>query len=402
MDRDLRIFFLFIGLPAVLLTAAGLLTLVFGVSGLTVEMQSPDHAKQLERYEKNVKGRMATRLKTYRKDGRTNGMWVAASSSLSADLPVRTKYGFLSTTNGMVIGWARIDDRTMLCCEEIPFRAVDRRRLYLIAIGAVMVVLLFFTLFAGGWLLMRTARRAREDAAIKNSFLDVISHELNTPLGSIVPLASALAAGGIKNEEHRREALDTINRESARMARMIAELLTVVRLRNGKIRYVRERFDLGEVADHAANLVRIRYLDCAIQVVCDRPVFAVADRDKTAQVVINLIENACRHAGGESIEVTCRPTGEGRVQIAVADRGPGLPAAEMNRLFERFYQAPSDEAEHGLGLGLNIVAGFVDGMGGRVTAAARPGGGSVFTVELPGDGTIGREEVCHGGHSGGG
>ena len=161
MDRDLRIFFLFIGLPAVLLTAAGLLTLVFGVSGLTTEMQSPGYAKQLERYERHIRGRMATRLKAYRKGGVTNGMWVVDSASLGTNLPPRTKYGFLPAPDGKAVGWARVDDRTVLCSEEMPFRYVDRRRLYLIAVGTVMVVLLFFTLFAGGWLLVRAARRAR-------------------------------------------------------------------------------------------------------------------------------------------------------------------------------------------------------------------------------------------------
>ena len=399
MDRDLRIFFLFIGLPAVLLTAAGLLTLLFGVSGLTAEMQSPGYAKQLERYERNIRGRMVTRLKTYRKSGITNGMWMADSAALGTNLPPRTKYGFLSAPDGKTVGWARIDDRTVLCSEEIPFRYVDRRKLYLIAIGTVMVVLLFFTLFAGSWLLMRAARRAREDLAIKNSFLDVISHELNTPLGSIVPLSSALAEGGIKSEGHRREALDTIRRESARMARMIAELLTVVRLRNGKIRYACEHFDLGEVAGHAAGLVRVRYQDCAIRVVCDEPVFIRNDRDKTEQVAINLMENACRYAGDEMIEVTCRRTADGRAQLTVADRGAVIPAVQRVHLFERFYQAPSSDGAasgQGIGLGLNIVAGFVKGMGGRVSVAARSGGGNVFTVVFPGDETPVRGEVGHG------
>lgn len=398
MDRDLRIFFLFIGLPAVMLTAAGLLTLVFGVSGLAAEMQSPGYAKQLERYERNVRGRMATRLKAYRRGGITNGMWVADCTSLGTNLPTRTKYGFLSTPDGKTVGWARIDNRTVLCGVEIPFRYVDRRKLYLIAVGTVMVVLLFFTLFAGGWLLVRAARRAREDLATKNSFLDVISHELNTPLGSIVPLSSALAADGIRSEGRRREAIDTIRRESARMARMIAELLTVVRLRNGKVRYARDRFDLGEVAGHAADLVRVRYQDCAIRVVCDEPVFAMADRDKAEQVAINLMENACRYAGDETIEVACRRTADGRVQLAVADRGAVIPAAQRIHLFERFYQGPSDRPEpgQGLGLGLNIVAGFVKGMGGRVSVAARPGGGNVFTVELAGGEAPAREEVDHG------
>ena len=398
MDRDLRIFFLFIGLPAVLLTAAGLMTLVFGVSGLTAEMQNPGYAKQLERYEKNVKGRMATRLRAYRKGVGTNGMWVATCASLGTNLPPRAKYGLISASGGTAVGWARIDDFAVLCCEETPFRYVDRRRLYMIAIGTVMVVLLFLTLFAGGWLLVRAARRAREDLATKNSFLDVISHELNTPLGSIVPLSSALAADGIRDEGRRREAVATISREAARMARMIDELLTAVRLRNGKISYKCCRFDLCEVAGHAADLVRAHYPDCAIMVTCGQPIAVLADRDKTEQVAINLIENACRYAGDETIEVTCGRAADGRAQMTVADRGVDIPEALRGRLFERFYQASSEGAasELGLGLGLNIVAGFVRGMGGTVNVDVRTGGGNVFTVELPGGEAPGEGGIGHG------
>ena len=386
MDRDLRIYFLFVGLPAVLLTAAGLLTLVFGVSGLTEEIKSPGYEKQRERYEKNVKGRMPSRLKAYRQDGKADFVWAAHEVPWGTNVPDRVKYGCFAAPDGTTIGWARIEDGRVIGCRMPPFRYVDRRKAYFIGIGAVMVVLLFLTLFAGGWLLVRAAKRAREDLEMRNSFLDLISHELNTPLGSIVPLSSALAADGVKNEGRRREAIATISREAARMARMIDELLTVVRLRNGKIRYEQKRFNLSEVAEEAAELMRLRYPDCAIGVMCDQPVFAFADRDRMAQVAINLIENACRYAGEETIEVECRSVKAGRVQMTVADRGKGLSEEQRRCLFDRFYQVhPADtEDGPGLGLGLNIVAGFVKGMGGTVTVAARSGGGSVFTVEIPG------------------
>lgn len=385
MDRDIRIYFLFVGLPAALLTAAGLLTLVFGVSGLTEEIKSPGYEKQRERYERNVKKRMSNRVKAYAKDGKADFVWAAHEVPWGTNVSDRIKYGCFATPDGTTIGWARLEDGRMIGCRMPPFSYVDRRKVYFIGIGTVMVVLLFLTLFAGGWLLARAAKRAREDLETRNSFLDLISHELNTPLGSIVPLSSALAAGGIKNEGRRRAAIVTISREAARMARMIDELLTVVRLRNGKVRYARERFSLTEVAEEAADLVRLRYPDCAIRAVCDQPVFAFADRDKAVQVAINLIENACRYAGEETIEVICRPAEAGRAQIMVLDRGSGLTEEQRRCLFDRFYQVRSADSENGqgLGLGLNIVAGFVKGMGGTVKVEARPGGGSVFTVEFP-------------------
>ena len=398
MDRDIRIYFLFVGLPAVLLTAAGLLTLVFGVSGLTEEIKSPGYEKQRERYERNVKKRMSGRVKAYAKDGKADFVWAAHEVPWGTNVSNRVKYGCFAAPDGTTIGWARLEDGRTIGCRMPPFSYVDRRKVYFIGIGTVMVVLLFLTLFAGGWLLARAAKRAREDLETRNSFLDLISHELNTPLGSIVPLSSALAADGIRNEGRRREAIATISREAARMARMINELLTVVRLRNGNVRYARERFSLTEVAEEAADLVRLRYPDCAICAVCDQPVFAFADRDKTMQVAINLIENACRYAGEETIEVECRPAEAGCVQMTVLDRGAGLTEEQRRCLFDRFYQVRSVDSEdgQGLGLGLNIVAGFVKGMGGMVKVEARPGGGSVFTVKFPAGEMPEKGGVAHG------
>ena len=241
-------------------------------------------------------------------------------------------------------------------------------------------------------MLARRARRAREDLAVKNSFLDVISHELNTPLGSIVPLSSALAAGAIKDEKRRQTAISTISRESARMARMILELLTVVRLRNGKISFARDSFDVLEVAEHAASLVRANHSGCDIKVESEGCVLALADMDKTEQVLVNLLENACRYAAGDVVDVVCSRTADGCACVEVADRGPGLSPEDGKRIFERFYQVREGDCEGGLGLGLNIVSGFVGGMGGTVSVRSREGGGSVFCVKLPGGETS--RETC--------
>ena len=385
MDRDIRTYFLCIALPALVLTAVGLITLVFGVRGLTAELRSPGYGEQLERYERNAKARAARFAKSFARNGKADFVWAAAEVPWGTNAPARVKYGCYGATNDTAIAWARLGDGRVAGFRVPPFRYEDRRNLYLAVSGAVMAVLLFLILFAGGYMLARGAKRMREDIAMKNTFLDVVSHELNTPLGSIVPLASALAADEIKSERHRREALETVRRESVRMARMIEELLTVVRLRNGKVRYAREAFDLCEVAENAASLVRMRYPDCAIRVEADGRVAALADRDKVEQVAINLIENACRYAGDDTIDVACRLADGGRVQLSVADRGAGIPAEERGRLFERFYQMPGDGSQNdrGLGLGLNIVAGFVKGMHGSVKVSARQGGGSVFAVELP-------------------
>ena len=391
MDRDIRTYFLFIGLPAVLITAAGLLALIFGVRGMAAEMKSSDLSWQQERFEKNVKSRMATRLKSYRKEGKADYVWTSDSLPWGTNVPFRAKYGVYVATNGAAIGWARYDEDTVIGYRVPPFEPESRTALYAFVAGIMMVALLFFILFTGGMMLARAAKRAREDLKGKNSFLDMISHELNTPLGSMVPLSSALAGGGIKDESRRRSAIATISHESARMARMVSELLTVVRLKNGKLNFARERFDVRKISERAATLVRVRHPDCAIKVDAGNVVQALADADKTEQVVVNLLENACRYAGEDAVCVSCFRQADGCACIEVADRGPGFTEEERKRLFERFYQVDPENAGEGLGLGLNIVSGFVGCMGGSVEVRSREGGGSVFSVKLPGGGETVRE-----------
>jgi signal transduction histidine kinase len=316
---------------------------------------------------------------------------------IGTNVSPRVKYGWIPSTNGTVIGWARLGDGSVIGYNARGFVYQDRLTYYLFGLGAVVMILFCIILFSNSWRLVGTARRAREVVKIKESFLDTMSHELNTPLASIVPLASALAEGGFKEARHQAEALETVRRESMRMARMIDELLTTVRLRNGKLTFARGRVDLGAVVEEAADLVRRRYPDGVIRISGEGPVFACADRDKVEQVVINLLENACKYAGEAMIEVSFRPGAKGHVEVEVADRGPGLPSGPQERLFERFYRGASGEASplQGLGLGLAIVAGFVRGMGGAVEARNRAGGGSVFKVTLPG-GEASGEEGTHG------
>jgi len=397
MDRDIRTYFLFIGLSAVLITAAGLLLLVFGTSGLTEEMRRARREVQFERYETNLKARLVTRVRAYEKDGKADYRWDKGLAPLGTNASPRAKYGWIPSTNGTVIGWARLGDGSVIGYNERGFVYQDRLTFYLFGLGAVMMILFCIILFSNSWRLVGTARRAREDVKVKESFLDMMSHELNTPLASIVPLASALAEGGFKEARHQAEALETVRRESMRMARMIDELLTTVRLRNGKLIFARDRVDLGAVVEEAADLVRRRHPDGVLRISGEGPVFACADRDKVEQIVINLLENACKYAGDAMIEVSFRSNAKGRVEVVVADRGPGLPPGPRQWLFERFYQGAADEASplRGLGLGLAIVAGFVRGMGGTVEARNRAGGGSVFKVELP-SGEIPGGEGNHG------
>ena len=367
VDRDIRTYLGWIGLSAVLITAAGLALLVFGGSGLTEEMKRARRDEQHVRYVNNLKNRMANRRRAYASGGPADFVWRLGEAP--AEVDERTRYGCFVGKDGGTIGWARMDDGTVIGYREKGFKYVDRWKMYLFGVGAALVVGLFCTLCACGWRLAWAARRAREDAEEKETFLDMVSHELNTPLGSIVPLSAALADGGIR-EERKAEALELVRRESERMARMIGELLTVARLRKGSIPFQKATFNLAEVAAAAAAVIRGRYPDCAVMVDGDACVPAFADRDKTEQIILNLLENACRYAPSAPISVLCHAP----ATLEVSDRGPGIPAQDLDRF------RPSS---HGLGLGLSIVSAFARGMGGSVSVHSRQGGGTTFRVSLP-------------------
>ena len=121
MDRDIRTYFLFIGLPAVLITVAGLFALVFGMSGIAAEMKQSDEGKQFERYERNVKNRMATRLKGYRRNKTADYVWSIDSLPWSTNDLSRSKYGVYFPEGGSAIGWAKLDEKTVIGYEVPPF-----------------------------------------------------------------------------------------------------------------------------------------------------------------------------------------------------------------------------------------------------------------------------------------
>jgi two-component system, OmpR family, sensor histidine kinase KdpD len=107
-----------------------------------------------------------------------------------------------------------------------------------------------------------------------------------------------------------------------------------------------------------------------------------ADAAQLERVFVNLLENARRYSGGHPVQVRARVVG-GRMSIRVIDRGPGMSAAQLARVFEPFYRDQAGDAHPGSGLGLAIVRGFVEANGGRVRAESLPGQGTVFAIELP-------------------
>lgn len=254
----------------------------------------------------------------------------------------------------------------------------------LFGVGACLVALLFCSLAAGGGLLVQAARRARLESARKTTFIDNLSHELKVPLAVVQMKTERLLAGKV-GPEGLQAAYRTIAAENGEVIRQVDALLELVRTGKGTRRYVRTHFDLTSVARECAAAMADRFPPGGLSVAADGPVPAYADADAVRQIVRNLLDNAAKYAAAKGlVEVRAVQT-DGRATLTVADRGDGIPPDRRERVFERFYRLDDSltRTAGGAGIGLSLARGFARDMGGDVTLAARPGGGSIFTLELP-------------------
>ena len=218
-------------------------------------------------------------------------------------------------------------------------------------------------------------------------FLADASHELRTPLSSIRGYAELYRMGAARDPEGAEQAMSRIEQEAARMGVLVEDLLMLARL--DEVRdAVREPVDLTELARDAADDARAAARDREVTLHADDDTVVQAAPDQLRQVIANLTRNALVHTPpGTAVELGVAREGD-RVRLAVRDHGHGLPlqaGEDEQALFERFWRADPARGRGpaGAGLGLAIVHAIVSAHGGTVRAQNAPGGGALFTVELP-------------------
>ncbi len=238
--------------------------------------------------------------------------------------------------------------------------------------------------------LLEAAARARREAETanraKDEFLAILGHELRNPLA---PIVSALHVMDARDPSTFRRERDAIRRQVDHMVRLVDDLLDISRIAHGKIALVPERLDLVEVVEAAIDATRPGLVARGISIELDaptRPLVVDADRVRLVQVIGNLLSNAAKFsAERERVTVSVAATSS-EVEVAVIDRGAGIPAEVLPKVFELFVQGPQELARQrgGLGLGLAIVASVVALHGGRVAAHSDGlGTGATFRVTLP-------------------
>lgn len=223
----------------------------------------------------------------------------------------------------------------------------------------------------------------READRLKSGFIAAVSHDLRSPLTAIrASVESLLERRGIEGEH----LLYNIAGQASRLGRLVDQLLDLSRIEADALLLDRDWTELPVlIADTLAKFEELNS-ECHVErdLPADLPLHYV-DPDRLVQVLWNLLENASKYAlPFSSIKVEARWTGN-EVLIGVADRGPGIPAGEREKIFQHFYRLGRDHRTHtqGSGLGLAICRGIVQAHGGRIWVEDRPGGGSVFRIALP-------------------
>lgn len=269
--------------------------------------------------------------------------------------------------------------------QDTTIAALARKqfRQNLLLISVAMALLL-----TGVILTLRATARQMKLVEAKATFVSNVSHELKTPLALIRLFAETLELGRVRSSEEAHEYYRIINRESRRLTRLINNILDFSRIEAGRRQYQFAETDLAEVVSEALQIYEYQMKSAGFEVVlnvqADLPP-VLLDREAVAQSVLNLLDNAVRYSDRvKRIEVKVGARAND-IAIEVIDQGIGIPRAEQQRIFEKFYRVSTGLVHDtkGSGLGLTIVRHIVEAHRGRVQVESAPGRGSRFTILLP-------------------
>ena len=231
----------------------------------------------------------------------------------------------------------------------------------------------------------RSAEILETTDKLQTALLNSISHDLRTPLVSVIGVLSSLQEEGIELDDAARRNLIQVAREEAeRLNHLITNLLDVTRLESAALRVSRQPCDVEDIIGAALEQLGSRSDKRPVRIeLAEGLPFVSGDFGLIVQVLVNILENAFKYSPpGSPVEVSGRKRGS-LVEIEVADRGIGIPEQDLLRIFDKFYRVQRPDSVVGTGLGLAICKGIVEAHGGGITAENRPDGGTIIKVTLP-------------------
>ncbi len=234
----------------------------------------------------------------------------------------------------------------------------------------------------------RQAQISQATEKLQAALLNSISHDLRTPLVSITgALTSLQQAGAAMDAETRDNLLETAREEADRLNRLVGNLLHMTRIEAGAMRLNCQPLGVDDLVGASLEQIGSRLGDrpVVINVPPDLPLVSM-DFVLMLQVLVNIFDNAIKYSPPDAPIELCARTAGAFLEIEVADRGPGIPQEDLQRVFEKFYRVHRPESVSGTGLGLSICKGILEAHGGFIAAENRPGGGALITLALPLDG----------------
>jgi two-component system phosphate regulon sensor histidine kinase PhoR len=229
----------------------------------------------------------------------------------------------------------------------------------------------------------------RQLERVRTEFVANVSHELRTPLTAIQGYLETLLSGALEEPENARRFLEIVLRHSERLGRLLNDLTDLSNIELGKVTLRKESVHLDELVASVVAIIGPRAARSRVVVTADTPAelpAVAADRDRLVQILINLVDNGVKYTPeGGAVTVTARSIGAGVVEIAVADTGIGIPAADLPRITERFYRVDKARSRElgGTGLGLAIVKHLVLAHGGELRIESQEQQGTTVRFTLP-------------------
>jgi signal transduction histidine kinase len=266
--------------------------------------------------------------------------------------------------------------------EMLYERQRDRALLFglLIAASAAAAVI-------GCYSALRAFQRQHRLAELKSDFVSSVSHELRAPIASVRLMAEGLERGSVTESEKQQEYFRFIVQECRRLGAMIENVLDFSRIDQDRKEYEFEPTDLPKLVEQTVKFMEPYAAERQVTLeaqIAGEVGEAQVDGRAIQQALVNLIDNAVKHSPQQG-EVRIVLDGTDSVRLAVTDQGPGVPANERTKIFERFYRCGSElrRETQGVGIGLSIVKHIVDAHSGTIHVSGEPGKGSIFTIVLP-------------------